>query len=176
VRADQVGTRVCGEDGTWYTHERARCFLVAHADRDSLRIEPRWGGGQGWAGALESAIAGQAGEAADAQGQRLQTGGLPLREGAKRSVSRKCASGVADPDREGPPIRSSERGYSCSQQSATKRDPEQRTGGNPAQPLLVRGLHGVSHRVDRIKALGNAVVPQVAEVIGRIIKSYMEIP
>jgi DNA (cytosine-5)-methyltransferase 1 len=35
---------------------------------------------------------------------------------------------------------------------------------------VVRGIHGVSNRVDRVKALGNSVVPQCAEVIGRILQ------
>ena len=35
------------------------------------------------------------------------------------------------------------------------------------EPGVVRMVHGVPDRVDRIKALGNAVVPQVAEWIGR---------
>jgi DNA (cytosine-5)-methyltransferase 1 len=39
--------------------------------------------------------------------------------------------------------------------------PSQR-GGWPAEPGLVRMVHGVPHRVDRIKALGNAQVPRVA--------------
>lgn len=37
------------------------------------------------------------------------------------------------------------------------------------QPVLGRGVHGVSNRVDRIKALGNSVVPQIPEMIGRAI-------
>ena len=39
--------------------------------------------------------------------------------------------------------------------------------GWAAEPDVVRVADGVPHRVDRLRALGNAVVPQVAELIGR---------
>jgi len=37
------------------------------------------------------------------------------------------------------------------------------------EPALVRRLHGIPNRVDRIKSLGNAVVPPIAELIGKAI-------
>jgi len=38
------------------------------------------------------------------------------------------------------------------------------------KPVLGRGIHGVSDRVDRIAALGNSVYPKIPEIIGRAIK------
>ena len=39
------------------------------------------------------------------------------------------------------------------------------------EPDICRMAHGISARVDRLKGLGNAVVPQVAELVGRMVIS-----
>lgn len=45
----------------------------------------------------------------------------------------------------------------------------QRSGGWVPEPALGRVADGVPSRVDRLRCLGNAVVPQVAEVVGRVV-------
>jgi DNA (cytosine-5)-methyltransferase 1 len=41
--------------------------------------------------------------------------------------------------------------------------------GWPCEPAIQRVAHGIPHRMDRLRGLGNAVVPQVVEAFGRMI-------
>lgn len=50
-----------------------------------------------------------------------------------------------------------------------KRDCSTGTGQWAVEPGICRVANGVPHRVDRLRGLGNAVVPQVAEFVGRCI-------
>ena len=50
----------------------------------------------------------------------------------------------------------------------------ERSGWWRSEPDVGRVAHGVPSRVERLRALGNAVVPQVAEVIGRLIIEHAE--
>lgn len=78
----------------------------------------------------------------------LERDGVRNEQGRSRGAHR-CSKAVAPDASEGrPPTKS--RGWS-------------------AAPRVGRMVHGLPHRVDRIRALGNSVVPQVVEAIGRAI-------
>ena len=49
---------------------------------------------------------------------------------------------------------------------------EGRSGAWLSEPDVGRVAHGVPKRVDRLRALGNAVVPQIPELIARAIRSF----
>jgi DNA (cytosine-5)-methyltransferase 1 len=63
--------------------------------------------------------------------------------------------------------RPQEHGQSAEANAQQPRMPIERHGGWAVEPNVGRVAYGVSNRVDRIRGLGNAVVPQVAEYIGR---------
>jgi DNA (cytosine-5)-methyltransferase 1 len=50
----------------------------------------------------------------------------------------------------------------------------ERRGWWASEPGMGRVAYGVPNRLDRLRALGNAVVPQVAEYVGRLIVAHAE--
>lgn len=93
-------------------------------------------------------------------------------QGALRHELERCAAARAraapDPVREGLP----------DGQAAEVRGREGaergRGGWWSVEPPVARMVHGVPGRVDRIRALGNAIVPQVAEVVARALTERLQ--
>lgn len=96
---------------------------------------------------------------------RRDTGAKPAEWQAGRNTNQCGTPGPADirdADRERLAIRKGEPGYPRPQFTAPER-----TDWWDVEPDVVRVVHGLSDRVDRVASLGNAVVPQLAEWIGR---------
>lgn len=141
-------------------HRRERVWLVAHADSVSRTAgEPRRAGER------------LPGSSAGSQGRQDKGQAWP--------IAGNCGANVADAnggrrkrqrlqkhsDQQGP---SADLAYGCSSWGRWAR-PDECGRHWSAEPQLGRLAHGIPNRVERLRCLGNAVVPQVAEVIGRAI-------
>lgn len=76
-------------------------------------------------------------------------------------VAHPCGQGLPLPKRQA--LLGTRRGQEGSAASGSR--------GWPAEPAVGRVAHGIPHRVGHLRALGNAIVPQVA---AEVIRSYME--
>lgn len=122
-------------------HRRDRLWLVAYPQRELVRIEPRRLSGPHRAGPALTCVDGEARSVADPEGLRPE-----LRAASGAGPSR--PSGEGDPRR-----------------VFGARRP---TSGSawPPEPDVGRVADGVPARVDRLRGLGNALVPPIAEWIG----------
>ena len=155
-------------------HRRDRVWIVAHSDE--LRLEEH--------GHCEPTPFVQAGQrprpVAHTDSQReLQ------REGSQSEIGRWSGDGseegrnVPDPYDQGLQGRQESRDTRGQGQTTDQQPPrlgEFSSGRDwPPEPDPLRRMaHGVPNRVDRIKALGNSVVPRLVEVIGKIVVSLDE--
>ncbi len=130
-------------------HLRWRIFVVAYAGSERIRFQQGWGGGASGEDPLLTTRDGTDGTMADATGQRLE--GAEQQSRGEQRTRTGSGSTLADANGESsfwPPVARQER-----------------TSWS-VEPDIRRVAHGVPKRVDRLRALGNAVVPQVAEYIG----------
>lgn len=158
-------------------HKRERVFILGqlfYADRDELRCESGRGSGPGGpsAAAAGDTREGQAdadGERRDGERVQLQSGesreAVPQAPGCGREVGNAHFSGL-----EGRQFTVGGRAYelpawppSPSNDEGWRRVPEE------AQPAVRRVADGTPLRVDRLRALGNGVVPQQAALAFRIL-------
>lgn len=141
-------------------HRRQRVWLVAYSDSVSRTAwQPRR------AGRCLSATG------AGSQGRQ--------NEGQAGTVAGYCGANVADADcgrltRERLAEHGDQQGSAghlvdgCSPWRRWQRSPELAKHWG-AEPRVGRLAHGIPNRVDRLRCLGNAVVPQIVELIGRAI-------
>tara|TARA_Y100001937_G_scaffold28063_1_gene40438 strand:- start:410 stop:1240 length:831 start_codon:yes stop_codon:yes gene_type:complete len=120
-------------------HRRDRVFVVAYSDSVSIHSKQEFG--QKCKSPSKPERHGQNRSLADANGTRPQRQRRPGEVGQARAQE-------------------ASRLFRRSIQSARPWKPE---------PDVGRVANGVPNRVDRLRALGNAVVPQVAEAIGRVL-------
>ena len=152
-------------------HRRDRVFIVAYAN---VERRERWiGGAQTEGRNLRESVAmsrGESGDVADArrEGQssrRIRVGEAPLGEMGDGRIA-DGGEAVADARRKGLEGRNVRGDAGSSGPAVVARG--WTVGGNwLPEPSVGRVAHGIPSRVDRLKCLGNAVVPQVAEVVGR---------
>ncbi len=129
---------------------------VANAERERLRV----------CGRSCTACEARAVQGKEQERQRLCVDAQSSRQGG--NVSHACRNGWQGCWQDGHVARSS--GLRSGAWSDEEQDiPAAAAGWWESEPDVGRVAHGIPSRVDRLRCLGNAVVPQVVEVIGRAI-------
>jgi DNA (cytosine-5)-methyltransferase 1 len=108
----------------------------------------------------------------DTSGRRYGNKEEEIRPRRDRTVNASVTSSanVADTDNSG---REEQR---WPQPAQPKHQAPQRGSGWLPEPAVGRVANGIPRRVDRLKGLGNAIVPQIAMQIGKTIKAVHDIP
>lgn len=172
----------CGVDAP---HRRDRVWVVAHANGEGQSDVPQH---EQWVartatvgdtlrdGRLATEVGAVAGKASDGgtegQGVAVQPSGASGREHSEGlEGNTEQSSDVADTSSQRLQGRAEEQAHRVGDlQGQSERSGENRADFWAVEPNVGRVANGVSNRSHRIKALGNAVVPQIPEQIGRIIK------
>jgi DNA (cytosine-5)-methyltransferase 1 len=154
-------------------HRRDRFWLVAHAHGEWRETQSRLGTAiAGWS--ADHAFGGGA-DVADAEGVFSDGGNVHARgdresAGASNALRELGGSRPDVPDAHHPGLE----GCWASERVSPEYPSVSGARWWSAEPDVGRVAHGVPSRVDRLKGLGNAVVPQIPELIGRAILASMQ--
>ena len=156
-------------------HRRDRLWIIAHAtDADRRRGEVREPSGNG-----EPTLHGEERDVAHTEVMHSNVSAKHTEQGQRQEPQSRDSSGevtVADTDSQ------RGRGGNTQRQDAEDaRQPSRHTRDNTrgmeswlTEPSVGRVAHGIPKRVDRLKGLGNAIVPQIAQKIGEAIKASID--
>lgn len=176
--------------GAW--HERKRLFVIAYANGSKLRVEPRRSRGEDGEDSSQSRHDGSEEHVADSnevgreRNQEVCEGELvpqrssrevPDTEGQRcgeegefrREQSEEWLAGGSQTKLSANASSKRLQGLRGSQRVFRQQPAPSSACGWEVEPDVGRVAHGVPNRVHRIRALGNAIVPQCAEYVGRCV-------
>jgi DNA (cytosine-5)-methyltransferase 1 len=171
----------CGYDVQWDCvpasaigahHQRDRWWAVAYPTSDRWR--QRWQGRSSGSSQNGEAIGSEALAHADSSGRD----GWPriFRPSRRRQPTNRSSTVLADANQNsrGASGAVSEEGWTAGLHFDASQPTASRSGPTTwaVEPDVGRVAHGVPARVDRLRALGNAVVPQVSEHVGRLLMDF----
>ena len=173
-----------GYDAEWHCipasavgapHRRDRIWIVAHASSSKLRDQSRRGNGTSRPDQAITRNNGQAQFMADAIGARLERCASLAGHIAEELQAIERGGEVSDANSE-PPRRLAISWRECGHWESEPTMGELAYGvSNRLVRFRGRVASGIPNRVNKLRALGNAVIPQIPEIIGRAIMRHEQL-
>jgi DNA (cytosine-5)-methyltransferase 1 len=169
--------RVVSAAGVGAPHRRDRIIIVAYPNSTSRQQQLKRQIQESNIGRCSSDVADSCEQQFNGRGHQHSSGTVEERQTIQEPIDR-SSSNVAYPKGSASGVTQSH-GLRARVWKATElgeSDSTTRTLGDwwKVEPELGRVADGIPNRVDRLKGLGNAVVPQVAEYIGRLITTSLD--
>src|SRR3990167_2993630 len=153
-----VTVPACGVDAP---HPRERLWIVANAERERNRRGSREGASAG------GTRKGERTQLREEHNDQIRDGGTDVADTAQQLFDRSRYARATR--RQESSNRRGDDANPHSQSSGWIAEPRQEHRMWLPEPAICRVAYGIPHRVHRLRALGNAIVPHIAEEIGRMI-------
>jgi len=159
--------RVVSAAGVGAPHRRDRIIIVAYPNGASRQQQPKRQIQKSNIGRCSEDVADSASKCSD--GRQCGKHRTQFKEKGLQKQTRTGGTDVAHADSVRPQAARTEQQAAIFTRGDSNHYRHMATGQWETEPDVGRVADGVSNRVDRLRGLGNAVVPQVAEYIGRLV-------